>query len=101
MGVSLNTNDQGLTTNPSYNSQLASCTLQPVLEIDIHRPDRIIFEGEKIEVTATEFSLIYLLAQNRGKTADLGKIGWRKAFPGSRYFYNMYSLKSNKNPKHF
>jgi len=51
----------------SCNSQLTSCTLQPVLEIDVHRPDRIIFEGKKIEVTATEFSLIYLLAQNRGK----------------------------------
>jgi len=67
VGVSLNTNDQGLTTNPSYNSQLASCTLQPVLEIDIHRPDRIIFEGEKIGVTAKEFSLIHLMAENRGK----------------------------------
>jgi len=60
VGVSLN-------TNPSYNSQLASCTLQPVLEIDSHRPDRIIFMGKNIAVTATEFSLIYLLAQHRGK----------------------------------
>ena len=33
-----------------------------ILEIDTHRPDRIIFEGEKIGVTATEFSLIHLLA---------------------------------------
>ena len=41
--------------------------MQPILEIDVHRPDRIIFEGKKIEVTAKEFSLIYLLAQNRGK----------------------------------
>jgi len=48
----------------SCNSQLASCTLQPVLEIDVHRPDRIIFMGKKVEVTATEFSLIYLLAQH-------------------------------------
>ena len=31
-----------------------------ILEIDQHRPDRIIFMGEKIEVTATEFSLIHL-----------------------------------------
>ncbi|MBU4361292.1 winged helix-turn-helix domain-containing protein [bacterium] len=38
-----------------------------MLEINIHRPDRIIFEGKEIEVTAIEFSLIYLLAQNRGK----------------------------------
>jgi helicase len=48
----LNTNDQRPTT---------------ILEIDPHRPDRIIFEGKEIEVTAIEFSLIYLLAQNRGK----------------------------------
>jgi len=67
VGVSLDTNDQGLTTNPSYNSQFASCTLQLVLEIDIHRPDRIIFMGKEVKVTAKEFSLIHLLAQNRGK----------------------------------
>ena len=48
----LNTNDQRLTT---------------ILQIDKHLPDRIIFEGKGIKVTAKEFSLIYLLAQNRGK----------------------------------
>jgi helicase len=52
VGVLLNANDQQLTT---------------ILEINPHRPDRIIFEGKEIEVTAIEFSLIYLLAQNRGK----------------------------------
>jgi len=43
-----------------------NCNLQSVavLQIDQHRPDRIIFEGKKIEVTATEFSLIHLLAQH-------------------------------------
>ncbi|RLC35105.1 MAG: hypothetical protein DRH33_08770 [Candidatus Nealsonbacteria bacterium] len=43
-----------------------SCNPKPVtiLEIDTHRPDRIIFMGKKIEVTATEFSLIHLLAQH-------------------------------------
>jgi len=51
----------------SCNLQLASCTLQFVLEIDVHRPDRIIFEGKEVKVTAKEFSLIHLLAQNRGK----------------------------------
>jgi helicase len=35
-----------------------------VLEIDQHRPDRIIFEGKKIGVTSTEFSLIRFLAQH-------------------------------------
>ena len=52
VGVSLNANDQRITT---------------ILEIDLNRPDRIIFMGKKIEVTSTEFSLIHLLAQNRGK----------------------------------
>lgn len=71
-------NDQRLTTNSSCNPLLVTLPspLQPetrnpkpvtVLEIDIHRPDRIIFEGKEVKVTATEFSLIYLLAQNRGK----------------------------------
>ena len=41
--------------------------IAPVLVIDQHRPDRIIFEGKEIEVTAKEFSLIFLLAQHRGK----------------------------------
>ena len=44
-----NANDQRLTT---------------ILDIDPHRPDRIIFEGKEIEVTAIEFSLIHLLAQH-------------------------------------
>jgi len=41
---------------------LETCNLKPttVLEIDVHRSDRIIFMGEKIEVTAKEFSLIQL-----------------------------------------
>ena len=34
----------------------------PLLQIDKRRPDIITFQGKKIEVTATEFSLIYLLA---------------------------------------
>jgi helicase len=66
---SFNKNDKPKTKNPSS----TSCNLHPetrnpkpvtVLEIDIHRPDRIIFMGEKIGVTATEFSLIHLLAQH-------------------------------------
>ena len=48
--------------------------MQPVLEIDIHRPDRIIFEGEKIEVTATEFSLIHLLAQHNGQVMSYDEL---------------------------
>jgi helicase len=47
-----NANDQQLTT---------------ILEIDTHRPDRIIFSGKEVKVTPLAFSLISLLAQNRGK----------------------------------
>jgi helicase len=47
----LNTNDQQLTT---------------ILEIDPHRPDRIIFMEKEVKVTPLAFSLISLLAQNRG-----------------------------------
>jgi helicase len=38
-----------------------------ILEIDLHRPDRIIFLGKEVKVTPLAFSLISLLAQNRGK----------------------------------
>lgn len=50
----------------TFNLPPESCNPKPVtiLEIDTHRPDRIIFMGEKIEITATEFSLIYLLARH-------------------------------------
>ena len=64
---------------PSTNSQLApslsspppcrgrikvGVSLNTILEIDTHRPDRIIFEGKEVKVTAREFSLIHLLAQH-------------------------------------
>jgi len=49
VGVSLNTNDQRLNT---------------ILQIDLLRPDRIIFMGKEIKVTAKEFSLIHFLAQH-------------------------------------
>jgi len=52
LGVLLNTNNQRLTT---------------ILEIDSHRPDKIIFMGKNIEATAKEFSLIHLLAQHNGQ----------------------------------
>ena len=65
-----------LSSFPSTNSQLASSLSSPppcnsndqrlntILEIDTHRPDRIIFEGKEVKVTATEFSLIHLLARH-------------------------------------
>ncbi|MCK5766870.1 MAG: winged helix-turn-helix domain-containing protein, partial [Candidatus Atribacteria bacterium] len=46
---------------------LLSSPAHPILEIDKRRPDRIIFEGKEIKVTAKEFSLIYLLAQNNNQ----------------------------------
>jgi helicase len=66
VGVSLNTNDQRLTINSPCTSQLKTDNreMKTVLQIDIHRPDRIIFEGKKIKVTSKEFSLIHLLAQH-------------------------------------
>jgi DNA-binding response OmpR family regulator len=53
----------------NLNSNLKTKSQKPktVLEISLHRPDRIIFMGEKIEVTATEFSLINFLAQHNNQ----------------------------------
>ena len=45
-----------------------------ILEIDQHRPDRIIFMGKKIKVTATEFSLIHLLAQHNGQVMSYDEL---------------------------
>jgi len=79
----LNTNDQQLTT---------------ILEIDPHRPDRIIFEGKEIEVTAIEFSLIYLLAQNRGKILthdDLLNTIWKENEDATyvQITYHLYKIR--------
>jgi len=68
------------------------------LEIDQHRPDRIIFEGENIEVTATEFSLIYLLAQNRGKILthnDLLDTIWKESEDATyvQITYHLYKIR--------
>jgi len=80
------------TTSTSHNLQPASVSSPPktenlnsnlksknqkqktVLEISLNRPDRIIFMGEKIEVTATEFSLIHLLAQHNGQVMSYDEI---------------------------
>jgi len=61
----LNTNDQQLTT---------------ILQIDIHRPDRIIFLRKEVKLTPTGFSLLYLLAQHREKVVsyeDILKDLWK------------------------
>jgi len=54
--------------------QLAPCTLQPILEIDQHRPDRIIFEEKEIKVTARGFSLLYLLCQHKKEVVSYNNI---------------------------
>lgn len=48
--------------------------LQPILQIDRHRPDRVIFQGQEIKVTAKGFSLLYLLAQHRKKVVSYDNI---------------------------
>ena len=58
----------------TYNSQLETRNLQPLLQIDSHRPDRIIFQGKEIKVTTTEFSLLYLLAQHNGQVMSYDKL---------------------------
>jgi len=56
----------------SVNVQPETQNMKPatILEINIHRPDRIIFEGKEVNVTTIGFSLIYLLAQHTGKVVD-------------------------------
>jgi helicase len=63
------------TTSAFHNLQPVSASSPPktenckptfvtILEIDRHRPDRIIFEGKEVKLTPLAFSLLYLLAQN-------------------------------------
>jgi len=98
----LNTIDQRLTTTPSRTSQpkTENRELKTVLQIDIHRPDRIIFEGKEVKVTAIGFSLIHLLAQNRGKILThndlLGTI-WKGDREATyvRITYHLYKIRRN------
>jgi helicase len=53
-----------VTTTKELKTETGELEPETILEIDTHRPDRIIFEGKEIEVTAKEFSLIHLLAQH-------------------------------------
>ena len=47
---------------------------EPILQIDNHRPDRIIFLGKEVKLTPLAFSLIYLLAQNLGKVLSYNNL---------------------------
>ena len=53
-----------------------TCNLQtePILQIDQHRPDRIIFLGKEVKLTPLAFSLVYLLAQNLGKVLSYNNL---------------------------
>ena len=93
----------------SYPSQLAPRTsqlktenreLKTILQIDIHRPDRIIFEGKEVKVTTTEFSLIHLLALNRGKILthnDLLDTIWKGDGEATyvQITYHLYKIRRN------
>ena len=48
--------------------------LKTVLQIDPHRPDRIIFQEKEIKVTSKGFSLLYLLAQHKGEVVSYDNI---------------------------
>ena len=52
----------------------ANRELKTILQIDQHRPDRIIFQGQEIKVTARGFSLLYLLAQHQGEVVSYDSI---------------------------
>jgi len=53
-----------------------TCSLppEPILQIDKHRPDRIIFLGKEVKLTSIAFSLVYLLAQNLGKVLSYNSL---------------------------
>ncbi|MEN3189318.1 MAG: DEAD/DEAH box helicase [Atribacterota bacterium] len=71
-----------------------------ILEIDQHRPDRIIFEEKEIKLTPLAFSLIYLLAQNRGKVLSYNYISdtlWKEDKDATyhRLWYHLSNAKNN------
>ncbi len=81
MGKTVNSNYIGTNISEPHNPkpktrnlQFAPRNLQPLLQIDSHRPDRIIFEGKEIKVTARGFSLLYLLAQHKGEVVSYDNI---------------------------
>jgi helicase len=56
-----------VTTAKELKTETGELKPETILEIDPHRPDRIIFLGKEVKLTPLAFSLISLLAQNRGK----------------------------------
>jgi helicase len=82
----------------NLNSNLKPKKQKPktVLEISLHRPDRIIFEGEKIEVTSTEFSLIHLLALHNGRVMSYEDIVKKLWGPETDAIYSRVSYHFSK-----
>jgi len=60
----------------TFKPKTETCNLQPkpILQIDKHRPDRIIFLGKEVKLTSIAFSLVYLLAQNLGKVLSYNSL---------------------------
>jgi len=61
-------------TTGGLKTETAELTPKIILEIDPHRPDRIIFEGKEIKITTRGFSLLYLLAQHKGEVVSYDSI---------------------------
>jgi helicase len=94
----INYKDKNDTENPNSNLKNKNQKLKTVLEISLHRPDRIIFEREEIKVTAKVFSLIYLLAKNRGKILthnDLLATIWKESEDATyiQITYHLYKIR--------
>jgi helicase len=56
-----------VTTVGELKTETGELKLETILEIDPHRPDRIIFEGKEIKITTRGFALLYLLAQHNSQ----------------------------------
>jgi helicase len=56
-----------VTTAKELKTEADELKPETILEIDPHRPDRIIFLGKEVKVTSRRFSLLYLLAQHNSQ----------------------------------
>jgi helicase len=63
-----------VTTTKELKTKTGELKPETILEIDPHRPDRIIFEGKEIKITTRGFSLLYLLAQHKGEVVSYDSI---------------------------
>jgi helicase len=68
---------------------------EPILQIDNHRPDRIIFLGKEVKLTPLAFSLVHLLAQNLGKVLSYNNLLdtlWSEDDDGATYVQISFHL---------